>query len=246
MANVTVDNAVHASFGLQMHRSLVWTSSLVGYSFFLGALAANVYYRKTTDGGATWGNRVTVYTGTANIAAIWYDQWTPGDDGTKIHVAWVASTGTTIRYVNLETASDTLGTEEQVAAFTAVGGAPIVIGRFPVSIVKARGGNLYIIFATSSSAAGNLGFYRSTDAGDNWTSRSDAALEQSGGFYQVDQCLMVPGSEADTNDIWCLYWDVSANEISVKVHDDSANTWAETVVISSVTDAASVGDAQKQ
>jgi len=33
-----------------------------------------------------------------------------------------------------------------------------------------------------------------------------------------------------------VYWDASANEISLKTHDDSANTWAENVISASMTD----------
>jgi len=39
--------------------------------------------------------------------------------------------------------------------------------------------------------------------------------------------LLFPGNEADNQDVWGIYWDVSADEISLKTYDDSGDSWSE-------------------
>jgi hypothetical protein len=54
-----------------------------------------------------------------------------------------------------------------------------------------------------------------------------------------DYYYLAPGYAADTQDILCIFWDRSASEISRKIYDDSANTWAETSIAASMTALAS-------
>ncbi|KKL55633.1 hypothetical protein LCGC14_2253440, partial [marine sediment metagenome] len=46
----------------------------------------------------------------------------------------------------------------------------------------------------------------------------------------------MPGDEADNQDIWCIYWDRSADEISLKIYDDSGNSWSETSIATGMAD----------
>lgn len=197
-----------------------WTSTTTAYVFYRdldGGGNPVIAYSKTTNGGTSWSAATSVSADNIEGFAVWYDQHTTGDTGTKIHVAWVD--GLAAQYRSLDTNGDTLGTETTVKTMT---GSE---GRFRVGIVKARGGNLYVQFSNVAAAAGH-DLYRSTDGGANWTDRVTGHEDQSDG----DSFLMFPGSETDNQDIWMIYWDFSADEISLKVYDNSADSWAETSI----------------
>ena len=51
-----------------------------------------------------------------------------------------------------------------------------------------------------------------------------------------DMVLLFPGFAADNQDITAIFWDASANEISRKLYDDSANTWGETSISTGMAD----------
>jgi hypothetical protein len=53
-----------------------------------------------------------------------------------------------------------------------------------------------------------------------------------------DQILLAPDYNADTQDVCMFFWDASANEISVKRYDNSANTWTETSISTGMVDVA--------
>ena len=66
----------------------VFINDTHGYVFYIDAASDNVAYRNTTDGGSTWNDAVSISTDrNFNKVAIWYDQWTPGGTGDKIHIA---------------------------------------------------------------------------------------------------------------------------------------------------------------
>jgi hypothetical protein len=228
MADTTVDTTVDPNLNIRVQESgPVWTDASTGYIIYEDD-AFDVVYQKTANGGATWGSPVTVHTGTVARLSIWFDKWTTGDAGTKIHIAYVDGGSEDVFYRDLDTSGDTLGTARTVFA-----GVSFVFGGWTsgtVSITKSRGGYLYVGFW--GDAGGENGFFRSTDAGVNWTSRAALADDDS-----VDAILLRPSNEADDQDIWCIYWDRSADEISLKTYDDSGNSWSETSVETSMADA---------
>jgi hypothetical protein len=65
----------------------------------------------------------------------------------------------------------------------------------------------------------------------------DAARTVDEAIATTDQMILQPDFDAaDTQDILAFFWDASADQISRKLYDDSANTWAETVIASTMTD----------
>jgi hypothetical protein len=50
----------------------------------------------------------------------------------------------------------------------------------------------------------------------------------------TDLFIMFPGNEADNQDMWMIFMDVSTNELSLKVYDDSANIWVETLILGGI------------
>lgn len=201
-------------------RYIVRTAAGVYYLVYIDT-GSDVVFRKSTD-GITWGEPVTVHAGTASQLSIWYDRWSNISAG-LIHVAYTNNlSDTTYRSIDTEN-SDTLSSETTIFA-----GASQANGA-AISITRARGGNLYCKVMIDAGAEG--GFFRSTDVGGTWGSRTDSEA-----LATTDQWILLPGWAADNQDIMMFFWDASADEISRVLHDDSANSWAETSIATSMVD----------
>lgn len=234
MADVTIDSSVSNEFNHESVRGgTFWTSPLIGYVIFL-TFGHDLYYRKTTDGGANWGS-VTVIVGPGSGDAIMWDSYadwqTVGDVGTKIHIVYMSQDTEEIRYVYLDTSGDSVGGNDLIETCqgTGVFNASPAFARFTSSITKTRGGNIAVAFKYKDDGAGYFnGFYTSPD-GDTWTSRTTP--------YEVkeDYCILFPGNEADNQDIWATYWDADASIISLKTLDDSGNSWGEQTIQAGMT-----------
>jgi len=223
MADITIDTLVNARTA-RAPRKDVMVTTLIGYTFYVDADAALVY-KKTTDGGATWGAIVTVQAAASDIVMafdIWFDKWTPGGTGTRIHVAYFTDNSDDIYYDRLDTAGDTLLGQTLIVAATS---AVSAYGS-SITIAKARGGNLVCAFNIDGGT--ETGTYKSGDAGLNWASTGNMAEAS------ADLMIMYPGNEADNQDMWMLYLDTSANELTLKVLDDSAGTVSESAAIATV------------
>lgn len=218
MADVTVNASVVTAPQLKATRSQVFTTASIGYQFFVNGANDDLVYQKTTDGGATWGAAVTVRTGSVNGFDIWFDKWTPGDSGTVIHTWYCDNVARDLFYRSLDTSSDTLG-----SAITVLNGT--VAGEELVSGAKARDGNLVVVYNLDGSTSGA---FDSPD-GVTWTA---IASPHEG---VADYFMLFPGNAADTRDMWLAFWDRSANEISLKTYDDSADSWSEDSIASSMT-----------
>jgi len=186
----------------------------------------DVYFIKSSNNGLSWSVPTLIFTGTVTAISVWYDRWS-NVSGNLIHIAYTESVGSDILYRNINTASsDALSTQTTVFAGASVanGGA--------LTITRGRNGDLRV--AGSIDAGTEDGAWSSTDVGATWT---DTIADPSEGATQ-DQYLLLPGWNADTADVMLIFWDASANELSVKRYDDSANTWAETSIATSMTDVA--------
>ena len=190
---------------------------------------SDIAYKKSLNYGLTWEPAVVVFAGTATAVAVWSDQWSDIAAG-LIHIAYQesATDDTLYRTINTES-SDALSTQTSIFAgtSTATGGW--------LAITRARGGNVYCYTCIDAGAEG--GFFRLPNANvpnGAW----DAARTNPEALATTDMALLFPGFAADNQDIMCIFWDASANEISRYVHDDSANTWAETSISTGMTDQA--------
>lgn len=173
---------------------------------------------RTTDKGATW-TIGTINAGTMRFMSAWYDQETPGDTGTLVHVLWMDAAGTDATfYRTIDVSDGTLGTERTVhTAAVDDDGTLNALG-----ITKTRNGNLLVAIYADTSPI--LECYRSTDSGANWTDRADVMESDN------DHVRLFPANTGDDADAAAIFWDKSANEISVKMYDDSANSWTETSI----------------
>lgn len=190
---------------------------------------SDVAFRKSTNKGLTWSAPVVVFAGTVTAISVWYDRWSD-ISADLIHVAYQESATDDTLYRTIDTASsDALSTQTTIFA-----GATTATGGW-LSITRARGGNVYCYTCIDAGAEG--GFFRLPNANvpnGAW----DAVRTNPEALATTDQAILVPGFAADNQDIMCMFWDASANEISRYIHDDSANTWAETSIAASMTDQA--------
>ena len=201
-------------------RNLVCTSTTTCYSFYIDNESAaghtGYVYRKTTDAGATWGTAVQIQSDSTQTANdVWYDQWTPGDTGTLIHMWYFDTANDKVFWRSLDTISDTLGTERTV--FT---GASAVAGRGSfVSGTKARNGHLYVCYDIDAGA--ERGIHRSTDSGTTWSTNLTGSWVEA----TVDECMLFPATgTGDNADIWGIYQDASTDELTMKFLDISASS----------------------
>lgn len=198
------------------------------YYYFASVTGADPYYYKTTDRGKTWTLSSALFNKAAVQWSCWYDRWS-GLNSDLVHFAYTDSGTDDVYYTNVDISTDTaLGSE-----YTIWAGASTATPA-NMSITRTRGGNLIIC---GQIDAGAEKFARkSTDVGVNWSDIS-SPVEAT-----TDQIIMLPGFAADNQDAIAIYWDASANEISRKVYDDSANSWAETSIATSMVARSSSSD----
>lgn len=84
-------------------------------------------------------------------------------------------------------------------------------------------------------AGAEIGTYRSVDNGATWGSRTNL-MENTALAHIIDQAMLFPANVADSNDIWALYQDADADTLTLKTHDDSANTNSESATINTLTE----------
>lgn len=195
---------------------------------FYSDWGSDVAYKKSTNGGVSWGAPVIVFTGTVTAISVWYDRWSNISAG-LIHVAYQESATDDTLYRTVDTeSSDALSTQTVIfaGASTANGGMQ--------SITRAVGGNVYCRTMIDAGAEG--GFYRLLNANvpnGAW----DAARTINEANATQDQIILLPDfNAADTQDIYAIFWDASANEISRQKYDDSANSWSETSISTNMID----------
>lgn len=228
MADVRVDSSGFSTLYSAARRlGPVWTDDNTGYLIYIDG-SSDIVYRKTITGGASWGSRVVIDATSAWAVDLWFDKWTPGDSGTLIHIWWVESLTDDVHYRTLDTATDSLGVDRTVfngSSFSTIPGRNYQA----VTGTKAVGGNLYVQFWGDGD--GEHGFYRSAD-GITWVSRTDGADGN-----EADEVLLFPDADsADNQDVAMVYWDRSADEISLKKYDNSGNSWSETSISGSMID----------
>jgi hypothetical protein len=182
-------------------------------------------FARTDDKGASWAI-TEIKAGSTRSLACWYDKETPGNAGTLVHIAWLEDTVDDVYYRTLDVADGTLGTQRTVDGSITSGFAPN-LNR--ITITQTVSGNIIVAFSTQTE----IECYKSAD--NFATPGTDIA-----DVYEVataeDYCLLFPAATADDDDACALFWDRSADEISLKVYDDSGDTWTEKSISGSMVD----------
>ena len=227
MADVLVDGSVDSSSDSTWVFGPFWTD--VNTGVIVGDVSGGVSYWRTTDGGANWSSATHVGGATSNDnrgMTSWFDKQTPGDTGDVVHIAWADANDGAIYYQDLNVVTNTLGTLRTIASSLTLSGTS---GRNKVSITKTVDGNLLVSLNVLSG--GVIELYRSTDGGANWTNRSDV-YESTG---TSDFCMLYPANTTDDSDAAAIYFDDSEQDISIKMYDNSADSWTETSIDTSIT-----------
>lgn len=230
MADVTID----AAAGVTNPRGVkgtVFVTPLKGYHFYVDG-DNDLKYVTTTNGGSSWSGLTTITTGTVDSYDIWFDKWTAGNTDSIIHIWSLEAGADDVLYYQLNTINNVLSSAVIVLNATSNFGSRGVF----VSGAKMRGGNLLCCFNIDGGT--ETGTYRSIDNGATWTSRTNIIEAD------IDLALVFPANETDPNDAWILYQDASTDEVTLKVHDDSANTNSESSLIMSMVEETTDGRGQ--
>jgi hypothetical protein len=199
---------------------LVQTPAGVYYFVYINQ-NGTVGYKKSLDLGLTWSEQIVAVNVTASALSVWYDRWSAIAAG-LIHIAVTESATDDTVYRTIDTeSSDALSTQTVLfaGATTTTGGC--------LSITRARGGNVYCYTVIDNGVEG--GFFRLPNANvpnGAW----DAARANPEALGAGDMYALAPGFAADNQDILAIFVDASANQINRYVYDDSANSWAKTLI----------------
>ncbi len=195
----------------------------VYYTFFRGDADGDLHCTTSTNYGVTWAvptGQFLIKAGTITHFAVWFDKWTPGDNGNIIHMCYGDEVLNTFVYRTLDTSNNTLGSEVPVASVAVNESSSTCL-----SITKTRAGR--IVIAYDGDGVGGNGCVKS----DQYPVSSFSAINN--GLHEgavSDYYALFPGNEADTADFCAGFWDRSAAGLSIKTYDDSANTWSEVSV----------------
>lgn len=187
------------------------------YVFFIDTSNSDPSYVYSDNYGFTWSSPVAFKSCTTVSMSVWYDRWS-GINADLAHVVYTDSSSDDTFYRTLDCSNNTLGTERTVFAGASTTSAGVL------SVTRARGGNIMVVTCIDDTTEYDT--RKSTNLGVNWTSTTTDVYEAG----STDQLCLIPGWNADNQDVMAIFWDSSADEISVKRYDDSADTWTETSI----------------
>ena len=153
-AQSSIDNAVSTTVAEHTNGSprTVFVSESTGYAFYVDSSGVCAY-SKTTNGGSSWNTPVTVDSQTDCLKiAVWYDGWTPGDAGTRIHIATIDSSVDDIWYRSFNTTNDTFDNSIFNISDNVSYAGTLAAGANFVSITKSTTGALYVVTTDASDS----------------------------------------------------------------------------------------------
>ena len=198
----------------------VFVSDATGYIFYRDSNGQCVY-SKSTDSGDSWGSSVVVDSQTDCIRiVVWYDQWTPGDTGSHIHIVTMDTGDDALFYNRLDTASDTLLLGGSPVNATVSSGQVSVfsVAINTMAITKGTDGDLYLV-SNDDSDSYVVSCASSCGVGTNWLEIGPNPLDD-----RNDHNLLAPLAGGN---ILLINRDTSANVIRSKIWNGTAwsNMW---------------------
>lgn len=182
-------------------------------------------FTRTTDAGVNW-SKTEIVAGNVRCAACWFDRENVGDTtGNIVHVTWADTTDGAVYYVTLDISDGSQGTIRTVDSLTVSTGS----NSNRLGITKTVSGNIIIAISTQTE----IQCYKSDD---NFATAGTDIADVFETTTEEDYVLLFPATTGDDNDAACIFWDRSANAISIKMYDDSEDDWTETAISSSMVD----------
>jgi hypothetical protein len=99
-----------------------------------------------------------------------------------------------------------------------------------VTITKTRSSNLLVAAETTGGVSDTFRSLAGTSLGTSWTTRANVYE----GINSIDDAWLFPANTADNSDAAAIFYDRTSSEISLKMYDDSGNSWTESTVYSPV------------
>ncbi len=220
-SEVTIDSTVNSTRSKHSGASstVVFVSDQVGYAFYVDS-SGECVYRKTADAGSSWGSVVVFDSQTDCLGvAVWYDQWTPGNNtGTQIHILTWDSGDSDLWYTQLDTSTDTVTTP--VATSSSPGpskGGSFAVGSNYGTITEGTDGVVYVgMHNTGDSYV--LKCSSSCSSAANWSEAGTKPFSKNN-----DGLLLMPLASGN---LIAMRWHVSTETIQSKVYTASSNTWS--------------------
>lgn len=196
-----------------------------------------VAWVKWTRTGGVWasGSVQTVSSTPGGCVACWYDRWTPGNTGDKIHVIFHQERSGTegIYYFNIDLASSDAVSTPVLLESIAAGNAS-TFSHSVATIIVARSGRLYVAGVLDDTVSARRGFWSSDNGGATWSILDDTPMQEETG--SADYFEMFPGGETNTNDVLLVQLDRSANTVDLWTYDASGDTWGSKTNITACAD----------
>lgn len=192
------------------------------YIFYPQITTDDLVYRKSTDGGATFGAAVIIQgTKIWKVCSVWFSSWTNGSSGTIIHILAIALDGIMgeMTYFSLDAATDTAGTNNDVIIHI-FGDVSATEAGCP-TICETVAGEL---FAAGIGASGPVGIQveRSLDSGATWT---DIGGSLPVGVANDVQDSIVLFPLVTNDDVLMIIQDQSSNQMESIEFFNATNLW---------------------
>lgn len=205
---------------------IVFTDNLTGYAIEMEKVEYDIMILKTVDSGASW-SVIETFDCSAGVG-VWYDQWTCGSYGTKIHIVYIKNViPGTISYRSFDTASDTLSDFDDICDlgyYSASNGHPsITVSTNDDIFVSAFGGNpCYTLLGYHGIVYKTIGSGGSLE----WINVTPTT-----GLFNDDDdtCQLIQLNK--NNSILCVYFDYNAFDILYYIFNATDNSWTSPVVI---------------
>lgn len=224
MADSTIQTDARGDASLACH-GVYWTSGTTG-AFLTTDSSGNLNARKTTDAGVSLATAVQIANPSISKVAFVFDRQIVGDSGTLVHEVYLDGVTENFYYDAYDISADawTVADPGKVIVFANYGGGGSSLRCF---ITKTRSGNLIAGWVKAGTAGG---CFKSSDTGASWTSCASPWESNA-----QDRVLPAYCNTGDDDDGAILFWDISANQLSVKVYDDSGDSWTETTITGTFT-----------
>jgi hypothetical protein len=228
------ETVVDADCGTGEHPfEVYWKNQTDGYAFFMGQNNIGLFYRKSTDKGATWGSRVAIFE-SANCVQnwnLWAGRWTPGSTEDKVFIVYANSSDKKIYFTYLDTTTDSL--RASAVTVNTCTSAPNSLASSACSIALAESGRIYI--AGWWNATGDRGtWYADKSTSPYWSSFSALGTDVTDQNVRVatgdNRSIMLrPAISSDGDDVFCYWWEGDetgpSGALKLKTWDNSLSSW---------------------